>query len=288
MKKVVFFLNILPVAVLTGCIAPMEVNVRPEDERLVIYSTLTDIADSQRVTVQRTLPFFSDITENPVPDATVEILSSDGERYSALWDPERNLYITHKMFPAIPGVTYTLDVALDYNGDGTAEHYTATTTPLASEIEVESIQIVPTAVMGTLVYRMLMYADEPAGKDYYVSRIAINDTIRRPNLRHWGLQDDRLFDGGRFDGMTIEIFPSAPDAEGRPSNWVKPGDSVTLLLSCVDEDFFRFIYEVQNSAGTTNPFFGGPPYNPRTNISGGAEGYFGSLCSIRVSATVPE
>jgi hypothetical protein len=281
---------VLAAGVLTGCVAPIDIPVREGEARLAIYSTLLDNDIQQRVTVQRTMPFFStDLDASWVSDATVTISSSRGNVYSAQWDEGSHSYLTNQEFAAVPGVTYTLDVELDFDSDGTPEQYTASTTPLFPKIVIESTQIVPTEVMGQLIYRHLMFADEPAGKDYYVSRIAINDTIRMSNLEYWGLQDDRLFDGGRFEGMTVDIFPSEPDPEEKePHNWLKPGDRVTLLLSTVDEDFFFFISEVQRSNQITNPFFGGPPYNLRTNISGGAMGYFGSLCSLRSSSVVPE
>jgi hypothetical protein len=289
MKKIFLILNFS--FLIVSCTAPIDIRVRAGEERIAVYSTLFGDEIHQRVTVQRTMPFFSsDLGASWIPDATVTISSSRGEIYHTWWDVTSNGYITREAFAAVPGVTYTLDVEFDFDSDGTAEHYTASTTPLAPAMKVYAAEIVPTKVVAMFLYRFLIFGEEPAGKDFYVTRIAINDVIRQSRLEHWGLQDDRLFDGSRFDGMTVATFDSERgfDPESREeNNWVKPGDEVTLLISNVDEDFFYFISETRQSNGASNPFFGGPPYNARTNISGGAVGYFGSLCPMRVSAVVP-
>jgi hypothetical protein len=271
-------------ASLAGCTAPITIDVKPEEARLVIYSTIMDEEVYQEVTVQRTVPFFSNQSASLVHNATVVISTSEGDVYPALWDHLHGSYVTASKFAAKPGVTYTLDVAFDFNSDGTPEHYSATTTALEPRIELEELEMVPTMLFGDIYYRMELTANEPAGKDFYVLRVVVNGTTREYGIIDWNVQDDRIFEGGRLEGMTIDMFEEGAGS----SNMVNAGDWVTLVVSNVDEGFFNFISDAQAAESkSTNPLFGGPPYNMRTNISGGAIGYFGSLCSTRISASVP-
>jgi hypothetical protein len=89
------------------------------------------------------------------------------------------------------------------------------------------------------------------------------------------------------DYPLLFFVPNEPGPRQPDGLWLSSGDVLTLHCSSVDEDFRLFVDEVKGSATPSNPLFGGPPYNVRTNISGGAAGFFGTLYSSSVDSTVP-
>lgn len=283
-NKYVMLLAALPVW-LTFCTAPMDIDIRQGDTRLVIYSTLMDVVDSQRVYVQRTIPFFSTDLDSWVGDADVSISTSEGDTYTAHWDYRRRFYITYEKFATKPGVTYDLDVYYDFDGDGAAEHYTASTSVL-EPLYLDSIKVLPMNLMGRKIYRLAIFGQDPPGPNYYIFRVGVNGELPRPQLKDWMATDDRLFDGSSFNNFSLGIYSSDPNKD-TTNIYFAPGDSISLYLSHVDQDFLHFVYESQSSGSNSNPFFGTPPFNMRTNISGSAIGYFGNLYSTEVHTRVP-
>ena len=304
MKKVLALLIFnFSLFICAACTARMDIDDRFTRSHLVIYSTLsnridaTDPAaisvnapDSQRVVVQRTLPYFSSQTEGWIDDAAVTIHSSSGGSWPAEWKEHHNAYLTAP-FAVTVGETYILDVEYDFDGNGLSEHYTATTTALEPNLGSMFFRVHPTtAPMGRPIYGILLFGNNPLGPDSWIFRVAVNDTIRSVKFKSWIAANDRLIDGKPLLGFPLGTFPSEPRPNPQRDSvdvWFTPGDKVTLLYSSVDADFEKFISEIQSS-GSSNPMFGGPPYNPRTNISGGAIGFFGSLYSASTDAVVPE
>ncbi len=277
---------------LSSCTAPLDVNVRPGEARIVINCILTDPINVQRVTVQRTVPYFSNETANWIDDATVTISTSEGRMYEARWFEQDKAYLTDDSFATAPGETYTLDVEYDFDRDGTAEHYTATTSILEQPEVLEKIEIVPFSMpmLTAPMYELKMFGQDPPGRNFYVMRIAVNG-VMYDKLESYMTVGDRMFQDGKINGFPLSVFPGAPDEENPDRTYFSPGSEVTIYLSNVDADLMRFIAEVQSSGSPENPLFGGPPHNVRTNISGGngrAMGFFGSLYSPRhYEAVVP-
>jgi hypothetical protein len=280
-----------------GCTAPIDISVRDAEARPVIYCTLTDRLEPQRVEVGRTAPYFSVVAEAWVDDAAVTISSSGGDLFDAVWDGERKAYLTEP-FAVEPDVDYTLSVTFDFDGDGLMETYTATTRakepPVAGSLTygpdqvLESIAIEPydMPMSDIPLYVLKLSGHDPPGRDFYVFRIEIDGELRR-GIAEWMTVGDLMFQDGAIDDFPLGLFAAQPDEQDPDAMWFPPGARVRLLVSDVEMDFMRFVSEVQGSGGGANPMFGGPPYNMRTNISDGALGWFGSLWSLPLEATVP-
>lgn len=281
--------NISLLLLTVSCTAPMEVNVRPEEARLVIYSILLDDAVRQQVSVQRSVPYFSGENANWVDDAAVTI-SVNGKSYATSWSEVDKAYRTTETFSTAPGETYSLDVEYDFDQDGTREHYTASTTILDQPPVLERIEVVPfTMPMLTApMYELRMFGQDPPGRNFFVMRIEVNG-VRYNRLEDMMTVGDRMFQNGKIDGFPLSVFPGEADEENPDRIWFKPGDNISIRLSNVDANLMRFIAEVQSSGSGENPLFGGPPHNVRTNISGGggrALGFFGSIYAARQYETV--
>lgn len=283
-----YHIIVLLCAGMVSCTAPIDINVRTEDAHPVIYSTLTDQVEQQKVEVSRTIPYFSPETEAWVDDATVTVATSEGDTYTTYWNDERKAYFTTEAFSTVPDVIYTLTVEFDFDGDGTPDTYTATTSAKTPPATFESIAIEPYDLPMTDIsaYMLTITGQDPPGRDFYIFRVEINGEIKG-EIGNWLTVGDRMFQDSRIDDFPLGIFPGEDNEEEEDDFWFESGDYVRLLLSDVEMGFMRFVSEVQSSGGGANPMFGGPPYNMRTNISNGALGWFGSLCSLSLEATVP-
>lgn len=283
------------VAVLcTFCTAPIEFDVRPEDSRLVIYSTLTDgfggAPQRQWVSVQRTLPYFGEATQAWIDGAVVSISdnsTSPATVRPAVWDGETKTYLTADAFAPQPGVTYGLEVLCDFDGDGVRETYTATATALAPAMTISRLEARANGLFGTSMYQLLVWGEDTPGPDSYFYRLAIDGEMRTKTFKSWAAEDDRLFDGSTIEEFLYAVYPGQknPNDPDPDQIWLEPGQQVTVMYANVEPGFARFVAGAQSSGG--NPLFSGPPYNVETNIGGGAIGYFGAVHSSQVSTTVP-
>jgi hypothetical protein len=143
--------------------------------------------------------------------------------------------------------------------------------------------------MGRQGYRLTVSLTDPPGRSFYVFRLLKNDDETRQRIDRWYTLGDGMYQNGELNNFPLLFFvPAEPNPRSPDGLWFAAGDVITLHCSNIDEDFRRFIDEVQSSGAPSNPLFGGPPYNVRTNISGGAIGFFGTIYSRPVRATVPE
>ena len=69
-------------------------------------------------------------------------------------------------------------------------------------------------------------------------------------------------------------------------NVAEPGDSITLEMAGITEEYANFIWDVQDETGFNTPLFSGPPANIRGNISNGAIGFFYAYSSVRASTII--
>jgi hypothetical protein len=273
--------------VLTSCTAPMSLDDHWSGPSLVIYSTIDDRVDVQRVKIQRTRPISSYGGYDRIWDAEVTVSDDAGHTYRFTWDEESGDYIHTPSSPiAAPGLTLTLDVRYDVDGDRRPEHYTATSTVLRP-IPPRDIEIEPHSMMGRPGYRLTVSVTDPPGRSFYIFRISKNGTMRS-NIGDWHTLGDGMYQNGELNNFPLLFFvPNAPSPRQPDGLWFSAGDVITIHSSNVDEDFRFFVDEVKSSDSPSNPLFGGPPYNVRTNISGGAVGFFGTLCSAPTDVTVP-
>ncbi|MBN1339930.1 MAG: DUF4249 family protein, partial [Bacteroidales bacterium] len=88
--------------------------------------------------------------------------------------------------------------------------------------------------------------------------------------------------GNYTNGVAVYyLFPdNGPDEE------VLPGDTITLKMSSITKEYYRFIFELQDQTFEyRNPLFSGPPANITTNISNGGCGFFAAY-SVSYASTV--
>ncbi len=280
-------LSLLLPLLLAGCTVPIEIHTDDSDPVVVISGTLCDLQQYQYVSVGLSTPYFSDEPNPVVNNANVWVESSDGQVIPFRLTVTAGLYGNGDNTPMIitPGVAYTLHVEVDSNDDGIEEHYTAVSTPIEA-IEIDSMKMRPFNIMGREFYSADIYAQDPPSADYYLALFQLNGRPINDQVSKRSIMDDNLFNGQYMQGISLQFMDVRPD-EG-DGYFVRPGDDIFLWFCRIERGYYNFINQCQEQLEGEVPFFGGPPSNITTNLTGGAVGYFAVYCASSTSAVVGE
>ncbi|GHT32391.1 hypothetical protein FACS189434_04030 [Bacteroidia bacterium] len=251
---------------LNACVEDITLPLQGGTKMLVVEGGLTTDTLQHKIILSLTNDFYDKSRPAPVSGATVTI--TDGATVYTLTEDTAGVYLTPP-FAARVGATYRLDV---HCGEG----------DFWSESSID-YQINPIdSVVITEHYRrenyLTMYIfvkDQAEIQNYYMGKVAVNDTLRNDSINRWFYIDDMYFNGRYIDGnFPVYSFKKEPDGEEDDYRVLQPDSRVTVYAYGISHDYYRFISEV-NSSGSANPFMG-PPAPPRTNIqpAGKACGFF--------------
>jgi len=275
-----------------ACTERIELNLNAGDPVLVVYGCVTDTLAYQKVTLSSSVPYF-DEQHNPAISGAVVSITSDSEVWILIENPiEKGVYETTGLKAGKIGETYHLKVEYDFDEDGVMELYEASTEMLPA-FKIDSVQVKPFRAMGYYMYSVNLYADEPAGEDYYLHKFFVNDSLVTPLSRYSLMGDNELIDGQYINGMPIYFmgdilyWDDFTKNEQEEEAFVGEGDEVLIEVNRVDKKYFNFVRQCQNEKYGSNPLFGGPPSNIQGNISNGAVGFFAAFTTSRYLAITP-
>jgi hypothetical protein len=252
------FVALLGVA-LTGCTKEIILDLKNEQNMVVIEAIVTEGAGPHRVKVTRSIPFeasndFPAITNASVTLAddlgnSVELTNEGGGIYTstALTGAQGRRY---RMTTVVDGTTHTAECLMP------------------SSVALDSVRIDSFPSFGTYTKMIVpTYRDRAGQVDHYRFVVSVN------GVRSTGIyvQDDRFTDGNM---VNQPLFLS--------DLHLKSGDRVEVTLQCIAEDvhhyFFTMAQNVSNAA---------TPADPVSNISGGALGYFSAHSASSRNVVVP-
>lgn len=245
-----------------GCTERIDINTRDAAPRLVIYGHISSQMDVHPVRITRSTGYFSTETPGGISGAEVSI-SYQGTTYMLYEDPtEKGTYRPLESFAGIPGETYTLDVAVDFRGEGRLRHYRATSY-MPNEVNVTDLKLEPSAVFRDFV-EVLLSAQLPQGKDdshysvhVWVENQLVNDSLSQFTMfDRKNLSTDELIDVPCF-------YLDQQDLRTR----LRPGDRVTVGVDAITAAYADFLHDAREEASASIPFFSGPPANISTNIT---------------------
>ncbi|MDR2286112.1 MAG: DUF4249 domain-containing protein [Prevotellaceae bacterium] len=294
MKKYLL-IPVFIVSLFASCVEPFDINTNDSPPVIVIYGYLTNEQAFHSIKVSTSSPYFDTSSNQGITGATVKITSSENDVfYFKEVDSVPGLYAMIEKKTGIPGVTYSLDVEVDFDNDGIKETYSATSTML-NVVDVDSIEIKSTNLMGYRFYNFLFYAQEPPTEDYYLGRYKLNDSVVLFNINRISPMQDVAFNGQYINGQVIQRFwdinekdrveREDDDEYTRRRVYISPGDTITFSLCHIERGYYDFIVQCQNEMNGENPFFGGPASNIITNLSNGGRGFF-TTYSISSAKTV--
>jgi hypothetical protein len=289
----------LTVALFSSCVEPFEINTNNASPVIVIYGCLTGELDYHKIKVSASSPYFATTLNRNISDADVKITSSDGKVFAFKEiDSVPGLYRTVDRVAGIPGNTYSLSVATDFDNDGVKETYFATST-MPDVVEVDSIEVKNVTLMGYKFHFLNLYMQDPLSEDYYLGQYKINDSAIFSSIDQFSPMSDVGFNGQYINGQTVERFldlseknrieefdGNDDDDERRKPVYVTAGDVMTFSLCRIEKGYYSFISQCKKEMRGENPFFGGPPSNIVTNISNGGLGFFTTYSISTAKITV--
>jgi len=271
MKKIICF-TIIVISIF-ACTEKIDIELDDTYTRLVVEAYITDEAKNHIVKLTKTSDYFYNKPAPVVEGAKITI--ADGQNILNLTETQPGIYKTEKIAGEI-GKTYTLNIELleEINGH---KNFTAMDKLMPVGI-IDSIGI--EYIDSWEVWEIRLYANEPPTSDFYMfnwmkNNILITDTIDEVNV-----SDDKFFNGSYSNGVGVGWFE-----EEREDENLHPGDTVTLIMSTITEEYADFVWEIQAETGYQSPLFSSPQANVSSNISNGALGYFAAYPK-RYSSTV--
>jgi hypothetical protein len=272
--KSITFVFLLWVA-LTQCTERIEIELDQSFTRLVIDGGLTNDSAHHMVRLTTSTGYF--VNQEPPPVKGANIVFNDGIKQFTLneLNDQPGYYAFPVKYALTPGTTCRIYIKLKESVGG-VQNYSATTQMADTRFRLDSIQMEYNERFDFWLVKV--YALDPPTKDFYkfdtyLNGINGNDTVSRSTAT-----PDRFFNGNYTNGFAVAFF------EGE---LLTTGDTITLAMSAITEDFYNFYSELRSESGFRNPLFAGPPANIRSNLVEGGLGYFWTRNVQRVSLIVP-
>jgi hypothetical protein len=269
---------LLLLLLLSRCTERIEVKVDSSYTRLVVEGYISTDTTQHLVRLTRSGDYFYNKPAQPVSGAIVSI--SDGDNVEMLTESNEKpgLYMTDPSYYGVSGKTYTLIISqVDIDNNGETEEYTASSElrPVGS---VDSIQLKNISGNDFNIYEILVFAWDPPVKNFYAFRVLRNGNLITDSLHEMIVQDDIFFNGNYAYGIPSQFLDQSDKDEV-----IYPGDTITLEINGITEDYYNFILEAQSEIFYHTPIFSGPPANISSNISNGALGFFTAWSVNRTS-----
>jgi hypothetical protein len=265
---IILFLSII---LLSSCEKAIDLKLSDTTPQYVVEGVLTNENGSAKVLVSQSKKFTDDNSFIGISGALVSI-SNNGVTYnfsSSAAGVYQNTTLT-----GIPGQTYQLNVSV--NG----KTFTGTCT-MPQPVTLDSIYLVKDNITnnkdGSIrKYITVQYKDPAAIKNYYRFVQYID-----------GRKEQTVFvDDDEFtNGQTVNNRLSYNNSNDDPAKDIRPGNTVTLEMLCLDAPVYKYWYSLTNSSsGDGN---NAAPANPTSNIQGGALGYFSAHTIQRKTLVAP-
>ncbi|MBS4057228.1 MAG: DUF4249 domain-containing protein [Bacteroidales bacterium] len=278
MKPMIKSRNILILSLITlvasSCTERIDIKLNDSDKRLVVDGAITTDTMVQRIRLTESANYFSNEAPPAVTEATV-YLDNGSEKLLLAENPAGSgVYQTPEAYAGQKGTTYTLEIGLK-DKIGGKDQFVANSMMPETAFSIDSISLEYQAVWD--FWFVKLYAYDPPTKDFYRIDALRNGVMLTDTASRVQVTEDRFFNGNNTNGLSV-LFLYADE--------VHPGDTITLILSAITEEYFNFFIQLQTESGGSNPLFSGPPANVVSNVKEGGLGFFNTLSSKRSQLVV--
>lgn len=261
---------ILP-ALLFSCTERVDIELDSTYTRLVVEGGITDQPGPHTIHLSLSGDYFGNEPAPKVEGATVTI-STDDTTYFLL-ESAPGVYQTSEDVKGIAGKTYTLNID-GVEIDGESLQYSAESKmPEVPPVDSVAISFNP----DWEIWEVNLYAWDPPSREHYLFRIYRNGELLTDTIREYVVTNDDFFNGNYTFGIMVQWMEESEAGVG---------DTITLEMASITEEYANFIWDVQDESGYNNPLFSGPPANIRGNISNGAIGFFAAYSLLRDTAII--
>jgi len=233
-----------------SCEKVVSIDLNSSSPHIVIEGNITDQAGPYYVKLTQTVNFDQANVFPPVIGANI-IVSDNMGNIDSLIEIVPGTYKTN-FIAGVPGRTYTIVVKADGK-----EYIAISTMPPPVAIDSLSVQKEPFG-RDQMKYVEVYFRDSANVKNYYRFVEVRNNVPQKFTF----LFDDRLQDGGLVTSSLLA-----------DQDTLNSGDSVIVLLQCIDKSVFDYFRTLRQASGNGGPQSASPA-NPLSNFSGGALGYF--------------
>ena len=275
-KLQLFFSLFVALIILSSCTETIDIELDDTFTRLVVDGQITTDTTAHLIKLSKSASYFSNVAPPIVSGA--ELLLDDGQQVLSLTEIPSGSgnYYTPENYFGQPGNTYQLNINLP-EVVGEVNNFEATNTMATTAFQLDSIGLEYREPFG--FWMVMLYAYDPPTTDFYHLDAFRNGVILTDTAYRTSVSDDRLFNGNYTNGITVMVLYE---------DEVQLGDTISLVMSAINKDYFNFLSELRNESGFSNPLFGGPPANISSNLKEGGLGYFGAKKSQRVSFIADE
>lgn len=246
----IFFLAIFAILWLSSCEDVIEMELNNTEPIVVIEAKLYDQILPATVMLTQTMDFFGAPELVFINDAKVSITDNKGKK-TLFTESESGIY-TAEMFGLkgmkyflqveVNGITYSAEALMPEPVKVDSLNYEYFTGPFGGEYQGYQVSAFVT--------------DKPETQDF--AQFTVYKNSERINSFY--LYNDLYTNGNQ---LKYPIFDQL----------FEKNDTVVIQMSSCDKGVYDYLYTMSNIAG--NGFYSGTPYNPNTNLSNGALGYFG-------------
>jgi len=274
LKKILYF--IISIFFLVSCVEDITLPLKNSTKMLVVEGGITTDTMSHKIMLSLSNDFYD--TAKPVAVSAAIITLSDGENNYTLTETDTAGTYRTPVFAAKIGKTYRLDIHCS-EGDFWSE------ASIAYQINpIDSMLIKDNPRRDGYLSLCIFLKDQAEIQNFYMGKVAVNDTLRNDTINRYFYTDDMLFNGRYIDdNFPVYSFKKEPKGERDDYRVLRPNSKVTVLAYGISKDYYNFLIEV-NSTSSTNPFMG-PPAPPRSNIfpAGKACGFFYVMSATKQS-----
>ncbi|MBW6460348.1 MAG: DUF4249 domain-containing protein [Bacteroidales bacterium] len=276
MKKLLLII-ILPIFIATSCTERIDIELEETFTRLVVFGTLTTDTTRHYIELSKTTSYYYNQAPPPVTNAVVEISDDLGNRV-LLTEEKPGFYATPTSFFVIPGRIYTLQIELEEEING--HRYYEASSAVNAINPIDSIGLIYQPLWGESgFYEVTCYYQDPLTQDFYMFDIYKNGELLTDTITNRIVVSDDFFNGSYTNGIGVGYLDQSKERE-----LLFPGDTITFRGSNVTEEYYTFIWTLQQETGFQTPLFSGPPANIKGNISNGAVGFFAAYSVAYASA----
>lgn len=267
---------------LFSCTEIVDIELDSTYTRLVVYGMITTDSAQHEVALTTTTDYFFGSAPPPVDNATVTVTFGNTAVTLQHSVETPGIYFFPEAIRGVPGTQYDLLVEdVDIDQDGITETYRASTV-MPGIVPPDSITLQKFISPFFSGYQVAIWSPDPPEVNYYNFKLWRNKELLNKRLSDYTVQPDDLFPDNYIPGLPIGFLDDDDEDE-----MVFPGDTVTLELNSITEEYYNFIVEAQSEIFGNNPLFSGPPANVSTNLENGAVGIFTAYSIERISKIVP-
>jgi len=268
-EKYAVWVVILVITLAASCTERIDIKTNDAPPRLVIYGYITTDTMQHSIRITRSAGYFTTSSPEGVSHATVTISDNEGKVIPLTEnDSISGLYQTASDVYGEEGKTYSLDVHLDFDGNGNPEHFNASAY-LKHIHHIDSIRLEPSIFdfMPNTVDVRLFAKNTPTNESHFFTIfVAINDSVVNSKISRFFVIDNAMFRKMPYIyDIPCYFLSQDPEREFR-NEILHVGDKVTLNMNAISKEYATFISNIQSEIRPTIPIFSGPPANVPTNI----------------------